>query len=487
MSSVTAASEATAPPDTTAPGSHLRGNLGTTHLFFTVLAFNAPLAIVVGFIPVIIGAGNGVGAPAALLVAGAIIGVFAVGFIAMSRHLPKPGGFYAYITAGLGRAVGLGASFVALVSYYFMLIGSYAFGGIAMESLVRDTFHGPDIAWWVGVMVLQLAAGVLGYFKLDLSARVLSVLLVCEVIMVLVYDAFVVFKGGAGGLGVESFTPHAMFSGSVGIALLFSLTMFGGFEATIIFRDEVRKPERTIPRATYLVVGFVTLVYVVGAWVMIQAYGPGHVVAAAAADPTGSFLSSLQTYVGRVAVDMVTVLLNTSIFAAVLSAHNITSRYLYNLSADRILPGSLSHVHGRHGSPHRSSLAISALALVGMAPLAIFKANPATLYAILIGIYGYTFIILLLVTTVAVVVYLKRHKPAGVNNWQSLIAPILAFVGLGVSAYLATLNFDLLISGSKTLAVTILLAIYGLAVAGVVLALVYRRTRPDTYARIGRQ
>jgi hypothetical protein len=103
-----------------------------------------------------------------------------------------------------------------------MTIGSYAFGGIPLESLVRDTLHGPDISGWLWVLVLQAVASTLGYFKLDLSARILTVLLVAEGR----HRAGLRRRpgGGADGLGLQSFTPTAAFSGSVGIALLFGLT-----------------------------------------------------------------------------------------------------------------------------------------------------------------------------------------------------------------------------------------------------------------------
>ncbi|TKA04664.1 APC family permease [Actinacidiphila oryziradicis] len=452
-----------------------------------VLAFNAPLAVVVGFVPVVIGYGNGIGAPVAFVAAGVIVALFAAGFTTMARHLPNPGGFYAYITAGLGRVVGLGSSFLALLCYYFMTIGSYAYGGLVLESLVHDTYHGPDIKWWIWVLVLQAVIGTLGYFKLDLSARILSVLLVCEVVIVLVYDACVVAQGGSAGLGVSSFTPHSIFSGSIGIALLYSITCFGGFEATTIFRDEVRNPDRIVPRATYLVVGVVTFMYALGSWVLIQAVGTAKVVAASAADPTGTFMASLETYSGRVAVDLVTVLLNTSIFAAILSSHNITTRYLYNLSADGIVHKSLGTVHGKHGSPHRASLTASAAAFLGMVPFVVLGANPSQLYAVLVGIFGYALILLLLITGVAVPVYLRRNRVAGANSWNSLIAPVLAIAGLAVSVVLATQNFHLLINGSQSLTNSMFAVVYGTFVVGVVMALVYRRTRPAVYARIGRQ
>src|SRR5262249_23395665 len=96
----------------------LRERLGVVQLLFTVLAFNGPLAIVVGFVPVIIGYGNGLGAPTAYVAASVIVGLFADGFIKMSRHVEKPGRVSTHFVAkGLGRPLGLGASFLAVACY----------------------------------------------------------------------------------------------------------------------------------------------------------------------------------------------------------------------------------------------------------------------------------------------------------------------------------------------------------------------------------
>jgi amino acid transporter len=452
-----------------------------------ILAVNAPLAVVVGFAPVVIGYGNGLGAPVTFIAAGVIIGLFAVGYTTMARHLPNSGGFYAYISAGLGRVPGLGASFLALLGYYFALIGSYAFGGIALQSFVRDTLGGPDITWWVWLLVLQAVTAVLGYFNLEVSARVLMYCLIGEIAMVIVYDAFVLVQGGAQGLGAESFTPHAIFSGSVGIALLFGLTCFGGFESATIFSDEAKDPLKTIPRAMYLHILLVVILFSVSTWVIIQAWGPDNVIATVAADPTGSFLVSTQTYAGKLAADIVVVLLNTSIFAAVLACHGVTARYLFNLSADRILPKFISGVHGRHGSPYRASLVVSVLALLGMIPFILVKADPSLLYARLVGVFGYVMIILMLLTAMAALVYLNKHRPEGATVWHRVIAPILAILGLGISTWLATTNFKLMVAGSGTLSTALFVLIYGAGLLGVVIALVLRTRRPDIYARIGRQ
>jgi amino acid transporter len=463
--------------------------MGTTDVVFTVLAFNAPLSVVVGFVPVIIGFGNQLGAPVTFLASGALMMLFAVGFTAMSRHLPNPGAFYAYVTAGLGREVGLGGAFLAIYSYIFILIGGYVFGGLALNGLVHGVLGGPDIPWWTWVLVLQAIAGMLGYFKIDLSAKVLTTLMCGELIIVAVWEAVVLFKGGPHGHSLTPFTPHAIMSGSVGLAVLFGIACFSGFEATAIFREEVRQPHKTIPRATYIAIAAMAGMYALAAYVLITAYGGDAVVNPAATDPTGSVTASFQTYVGHVAVDAVTVLLCTSIFAANLATHNVTARYLYSLSVDEVLTPRLSAVHHRHGSPHRASLSTSIVSVTFLIGLALAHLSAATLYATLIGIGGYALIMMLLLTSIAVVPYFLRHRPAGValDRWKMVIAPSLAVAGLAVSLYLATTNVTALTGQSATVSYTVLALSYVVFVVGIVTAVILRRRRPQAYARIGRQ
>ena len=121
----------------------------------------------------------------------------------------------------------------------------------------------------------------LGYRHIDLSAKVLGVALVLEIGVVLVLDVVIFATGGADGIDVESFTPATIMSGSLGVAVLFALTGFIGFEATAVFRDEARNPERTIPRATYLAVLIIGGFYALSCWALVLGSGTTHVVGVA--------------------------------------------------------------------------------------------------------------------------------------------------------------------------------------------------------------
>ena len=96
-----------------------------------------------------------------------------------------------------------------------------------------------------------------------------------------VLDAVIVFQGGDHGLSSGIVNPSAIFSGSLGIGLLFALISYVGFEATAIFRDEARTPDRTIPRATYIALILIGVFYAVTSWALISGWGDEEAVSRA--------------------------------------------------------------------------------------------------------------------------------------------------------------------------------------------------------------
>ncbi len=473
---------------TNAHGGHrLRGDMNTFKLLFTVLAFNGPIIAVVAFLPVVIGYGNGLGAPVMYLAAGVIVALFAVGFVKMSRHVDNPGGFYSFVTRGLGREMGLGAALVAILGYAVLYVGSYPLEGTFFQAFLRDTLGGPDVSWWVWTLGMFVVVSVLGYFNLEFSARTLTVCMSLEAVMIVVYNAAVVFRGGASGLSADSFLPHNVFSGDVGIGLLFAMLCFTGFESTVIFRDEVKNPDTTIRRASFGFIAFIATGYAFSCWAIIQALGAAKAVAATSADPSGAVMATVEQFAGKTALDIVTVLLCTSGFASALALHNVLSRYLFNLGVDGIISPRLGATHAKHGSPHRASLVLSGVVLVAMMLLIVNNADPLLVYAPFSGAFGYAFVSLLILTTLAVIVFMRRDKPRGTTVWHRVVAPVLALLGLGGTLFLATQHIEMLVTGGPWAITLMFVSLVGALTLGVCWALVLKRRRPAAYARIGRQ
>jgi amino acid transporter len=464
----------------------LQGRIGTIELMLTVLAFSAPLTVVAAFAVFVLTYNRS--APIAFAVAIVLLLLFSVGYTTMTRYLPNPGAFYAYITAGLGRHAGLGSSFLAMFGYVTMAVGTVAFFGTIATTLVSETFHGPSIPWWVYSVLCVTLAGILGYFRIDLSAKVLSVVMGCEILIVLIFNAAVLIQGGPEGRSLEPFSLNGFAADDVGLAVLFAATCFLGFEATAIFREETKDPDKTVPRATYGAVIFIGVFYLVGIWLLIVAYGPSQAQTVAINDYAGMFPNAVRDYVGLWATDVVRVLLCSSIFACLLSVQNILARYTYSLGVDHVLPGRLGGVHPKHGSPHVSSVTVTVVLLLVLGGVAIAGADPGKVYASLAGTGGFAVLVLMFLTGVSALVFFRKRKDITDRRvFHMFIAPLLSAITMATVLYLAITHFTSMTGGSTLQAIALQVALWATFVVGIVMAAVYRVRRPATYLRIGRQ
>ncbi|MDX1891286.1 APC family permease [Mycolicibacterium sp. 050158] len=433
------------------PDRKLRGNLGVASIVFMVVAAAAPLGVIGGVVPLGIAGGNGAGFPATFIVATIVLLLFAVGFTAMTPHVEEAGAFFSYVRKALGFPTGIGIAFVAIVSYLAIEAGVYGLLGPAGASIV-ELFGGPTLPWWLFAAAAFAVTTYLGYRNIELSSKVLAVLLTAEIAIVAVLDLVIVVRGGDHGLSTGIVSPHAILSGSVGIGLLFAIISYVGFEATAIFRDEAHTPERTIPRATYVSLLLIGIFYAVTSWALISGWGDEEAVRRAT-DSGSSFLGdTAQRYLGTFGADVITVLYFTSLFACILSFHNVVSRYLFALSQRDVLPASLSRPHGAHGSPHLASLWISGVVALAIVLAVVFGLDPAAqFYTWFAGATTVGIVVLLIATSVAVLVYFRGDRK-GYSPWRVRIAPSLGLLGLVGSLVLILANLSDLVGGSSVLA-----------------------------------
>jgi amino acid transporter len=441
-----------------------------------VVAAAAPLGVIGGVVPLGIAGGNGVGFPATFIVATLVLLLFAVGFTAMTPYVEEAGAFFSYVRKSLGFPTGIGIAFVAVVSYLAIEAGVYGLLGPAGASIV-ELFGGPTLPWWLFAAIAFAVTTYLGYRNINLSSRVLAVLLTAEIAIVAVLDLVIVVRGGDHGLSTGIVNPHAILSGSLGIGLLFAIISYVGFEATAIFRDEARTPETTIPRATYVSLILIGVFYAVTSWAMISGWGDEEAVTRAT-DSGSTFLGDTASrYLGTVGADIITVLYFTSLFACILSFHNVVSRYLFALSQRDVLPASLSQPHAKHGSPHQASLWISGVVAISVLLAVVFQLDPAAqFYTWFAGATTVGIVVLLIATSVAVLTYFRTDR-RGYSVWRVRIAPGLGLIGLAGSLVLILINLKDLVGGSSVLAWVIIGLLVGAFALGV---LVGRRVTDNT-------
>jgi amino acid transporter len=346
-------------------------------------------------------------------------------------------------------------------------------------------FGGPEIAWYWHTLFFWAIVAITGYLNIEFTAKTVVVISVLGLIIIMAFEGLVVFNGGPEGLSLESFTWDAFTSGSIGLGLLFSILVFIGFESTAIYREEVKDPRKTIPKATYLSVIIIGLVYMSATWCLIVSSGPSQAHAVAAENPSGMFSTAFGIYAGQVAVDVAMCLMIVTSLAALLSIHNVVARYCYSVGYDGALPRLLGRAHPSHHSPYIASMADSLVTLIAIVVFAALSLNPNYLYGRLAGTATIAILSIYLLTNVAIIFFFHRN-PNNTKLWERAIAPIISTIGMSVVLWLAVANFDMLIESTWTTASLLLLLIWAVPVGGIVLAMYYRSRRPEIYQRIGR-
>jgi amino acid transporter len=274
---------------------------------------------------------------------------------------------------------------------------------------------------------------------------------------------------------------------------MFAIAAVIGFEATAIFRDEAKNPSRTIPVATYVAVIGIGVFYTLASWALVMAWGPSGVVDAAAADPGAMVIITTFNYLGPIGEVIINVLLITSMFACVLSFHNVITRYQHSMSTAGVLPRRLGDVHHRHLSPHTSSLVQTVTAAVFIAAFAVLGLDPVlAVFTWFSGVATLAIAILMAITSVAVIVYFTRKRRGVASLWHTVIAPVLGLMGLVGSAVIITAYFPMLVGDVDAegvpvfgaLSLSLIAVILLTPIAGYVQALVLRKRDPEAYVRI---
>ncbi len=446
----------------TAGSSKLRGNLGVGGISFMVLAAAAPMTVIGG--PMIVGfsVGNGAGLTAMYIFATLVLLAFVVGFITMTPFVRYPGAFYSYVKAGIGQRTGTSAGYTALLCYIMLLAGVYPLFGTGLGGLV-ESWGGPTLPWYVWALVCFLLVSWLGYRNIEISGKILSVLLIAEVLIVIVFDVVVFAQGGGkDGITTAPFTPSVIFSGAPGNAMIFALISFLGIEATAIFRSEARDPDRTVPRAMIISLVGIGLFYSISCWAITSAAG-NDIQAQATEDPT-LFFTLAHQFLGQVGHDIANVMFVTSAGAAALTFHNISARYTFTLANRKLLPAFLGQAHRKHGSPHSSSIVISVLMVVFVLFSELTHLDPILEYytwTAALGTFAYG--VLLLSTSIAVLVSFPRNRQVITSPTKSIVMPVLATIGMIVVMILMFSNIGLLV-GTNQIAMVIILGLLVIAV-----------------------
>jgi amino acid transporter len=440
-------------PEETSDTALRKGRLGVIGIVFFVVAAAAPLVGMTGAVPVAIVAGNGAAVPGAYLAVGITLLLFSVGYAKMSSQVTNTGAFFAYVGRGLGVIPGVGSAFVSLVAYLAVQLAIYGFFGGVMTGQMEAHF-GLVWPWWVWTLIAWLIVLALSLASVDVGAKVLGVLMLLEITSLLVMAFAVFIKGGPDGVDfAASFAPSNVFigglAGSAGIALAFAFASFIGFEATAIYGEESKDPKRTVPKATYFAVIAISILFAFTTFAVVTGLGHTAVVDKTAeissglADPAAVLFSVANTYVGDWLGTLMSWLVLSSLFAGLLAFQNAAARYFYSMGRAEVLPRRLDRVN-RLGAPVVASITTAVIAFLVIVFFALRDLDPVeNLFFWFSGLAVVAIVLVEALVSIAVIAYFRRRSSDNAI-WSTVIAPVLALIGLVLGLYLLMSRFGLL-------------------------------------------
>lgn len=196
------------------------------------------------------------------------------------------------------------------------------------------------------------------------------------------------------------------------------------------------------------------------------------------------YLTMVERYTNKAFVDVMQVLLVTSLFACVLSLHNIVVRYQYVLGRFGVLHSKLGSVHQKHGSPFISSVLQTTLSLLAVAVCALIGMDTVTqIYAwgATAGTLGY--MVILSLTCTSVLAFFRKSDTRH-PFWNTVIAPVGGLLGLVACLIVAFQNLPALVGGENAvIAASIMEMIVTISfVVGCAAALLMKVMSPSRFA-----
>jgi len=463
----------------------LQGHLTTPVIIILVMAIVSPIGGYIGPLILGIGLGTGAGFPLTMLIGTLVMLCFCAGYAAMSRRVKETGAFYAYITKGLGRPAGGAGSFIALFNYMVIYCGmAGALGYFAGVFVLQHT--GLNIPWWVFTLGATAIIYFFGRRNIDVSAKVLVTLLTIEITLLTIFMVAALIKIGPGAYSLSSFNPSTAFAGggnAFAVGLMFCIFLYGGVELAAVYAEESKNPEKTVGKATYGAVAVIGIFYVLLSWSVISVVGAANVQEAALSDLGQFGFIIMGQILGPTVQVLLTFLVITSLFAAMIGNHQAASRYMVAMGRDKLMPDRTAYVDPQYKAPQTANLYAVLFYVIFIGAFALAKSDPyLTLYVSLGALTVLNIALLWLTVSLSFIVYFRRHKDP---RWiQTCLLPIIALIVFVIMFALIFKNYAMLTGSTIAWINNLPWILIPIAGYGVWRMLYLRTKKPEVYAQI---
>jgi amino acid transporter len=278
------------------------------------------------------------GTPLAFLFAGILALITSYSYVQLSKKYADRGGTVKFITQGFGKTVLSGGinnllwvSYIIMLSLYASAFGSYA------PNLLPITGGGLDFHLYASGIILL--AAIINYYSIKVVGMIESYAVIIKLVILIAFIGIGLY-GLMGNPNLEQLSPEnweAPLQLLTGGMVIF--VAYEGFELIANSAPDIENPDKNIPRAYYIAIVFVVLLYIIIAVVTVgslpfdQIKTAEDYVLAEAAKPM----------LGQTGFTIITIAAMISTFSAINASIYGGSRVSYEIAEEDELPHQFTY------------------------------------------------------------------------------------------------------------------------------------------------
>ena len=372
--------------------------------------------------------------PLAVLIALVACVLVALNIGSLARHLPSAGGYFTYVTRGLGPQAGWLVGWLFLFTYLLFMPLTLLVLGSVTDSFLSSTFNfslGAD-GWIVYAIAWAIISFLLTFFGVKISADVGVVLGAIEIAVFGILSIFLIVAAGKGNT-FAAFNPASSLQQGLGgwqgvlFGMLFAFLAFSGFESSAIFGEESHNPRRTVPRAILLATISIGVFYVFCSYAAVVGWGFTK-LSSYGSDPNPWGTMATRVW-GPVAFIAILAILNSALGNAN-AAINAGARELFAMGRIRALPGLFGQTN-RYRAPGRAIILVVALGAIITVVIGLIY-GPTLGFAFIGAVLTVPILLVYMATCLAVPFFYLREHRGEFNVLRHIILPVIPILLLAV-------------------------------------------------------
>jgi len=274
------------------------------------------------------------GTPVAFLFAGILALITSYSYVKLSTNFPDSGGTVRFINQGFGKTVFSGAisnllwiSYIIMLSLYASAFASYAPNLLTLTQNKTIDFH-------IYASAIILLAAAINYYSISVVGKIESYAVIIKLVILISF----IFIGAYGLMGNPNLSqlaisnwesPIKLFAGGMVIFVAYE-----GFELIANASPDIKNPVKNIPKAYYISVIFVIILYIIIALVTVGSLPFSKI--ATAQDYV--LAEAAKPMLGKIGFTIITVAALISTFSAINASLLGGSRVNYEIAEDDELP-----------------------------------------------------------------------------------------------------------------------------------------------------